>query len=109
MQDNFHKLIKSAEELFAENKSSRILISWNIDTEDFVLHDLTYTHNTYNYFSDWSLCPLFFIIPAHIKLFKDPSVLLAVSQGWHTIINTIVMPPCSTAITLPINPNHNGA
>ena len=104
MRDKFESVLKLAETTFDNNESARLLLSWDAEKENFVLHDLTYTHNTFNYFDNWNLCPLCYIIVSHVRLMKDQEVLKAVCQGWCSIIENITMPPCDTAVTLPVMP-----
>lgn len=109
MKDRFKALLDRAEQKFAEPNTARLLVSWDHSKEDFELHNLTETHATFQYFTNWQLDPICFIIPSHVQLLRDDTVLEILAQSWHTIIEELSMPPCETPITMPIPTNSNPA
>lgn len=104
MKDKLHALLIRAEAMLNHPTCARLLVSWDHLHDDFVLHNLTDTKATANYFSDWHLDPLCFIVASHIRLLNDPGILEILARGWFQIIQELSMPPCKTAITLPLPP-----
>jgi len=100
MPDRFQKAIDRARILIEEQHSAKVLLSWNHQTESFEVHDLTYKHNTQDYFAKPALDPLCFIIAAHLQPLKDPALVQRIAQDWYYIIHNISNPPALTSILL---------
>jgi len=109
MIDQFNALLARAEQMFAEPNTTRLLLSWDHSKQTFELHNLTQVHSTFQYFSNWQLDPICFILPNHVQLLRDPDLLDLIAQTWHTIIAELSMPPCETPITMPIPPTNGQA
>lgn len=109
MLDKFRALISRADLMFQQPNTAKLLVSWNHSKEDFEIHNLTDLSSTADYFKEYQLDPLFFIISYHMTMLRDESVLQSIAQGWYLIIHELSMPPCLTPITLPIPKPESGA
>jgi len=104
MPDKFQQMIGRADLMFQQPNTARILVSWDHKANDFALHNLTDKGATADYWDNWELDPMFFIVSAHMQVLRDPAVQEIIAKTWFSILDTVSMPPCITAVTLPIPP-----
>lgn len=98
MEDKLVLALDKIKETFDQNLSAKMLLSWDHSQEDFVVHDLTYVHNTQNYFNNSMLLPICVVIKSHFQQLADPELLKSIAQNLSFFLSNLSHPPCATPI-----------